>query len=373
MFSAIWNACKSIVSHVKDTIKQWTKPATATLAVGAGQDLCRSKSDLIAENAILRQQLIVLKRSVKRPKFTEGDRLRLTILSRLTKFWQSALHIVKPDTILRWHQDMFKLYWKRISTPKSREPGIPRETIELIKQMAQENPRWGAKKIYGELLKLEVVMDKRTIKKYMKMVRKKPSGQNWRTFLKNHAHEIWACDFTVIHSLFFKPFYAFVIVEHESRKVVHTAVTTNPTDEWTAQQIREATPWGKRPRFLIHDNDGKYGRQFKNLLKDSGIKAINTPPKAPRANAICERFIGSLQRECTDNFLVFHQHQLHRIISTYADYFNRQRPHQGINQHIPERLHQPTPPPNYQLKGRVISTSVFNRLFHSYSYAHQLQ
>ena len=243
MFSSIWNACKSIFNHVKNTVKQWTKPTTATLAVGAVQDLSRSKSDLVVENAILRQQLIVLKRSVKRPKFTSGDRTRLTLLARFTKFWQSALHIVQPDTILRWHRDIFKRYWKKISTPKSREPRIPRETIELIKQMARENPKWGAKKIHGEFLKLEIVVDKRTIKKYMKQVRKKPGGQNWRTFLKNHAHEIWACDFTVVHTLFFKPLYAFVIVEHESRKVVHTAVTTNPTDEWTAQQVREATPW----------------------------------------------------------------------------------------------------------------------------------
>ncbi|MCP4429224.1 MAG: hypothetical protein GY803_32475 [Chloroflexi bacterium] len=205
MFSSIWNACKSIFKHVKNTVKQWTKPTTATLAVGAVQDLSRSKSDLVVENAILRQQLIVLKRSVKRPNFTSGDRTRLTLLARLTKFWQSALHIIQPDTVLRWHRDMFRRYWKKKSTPNSREPRIPRETIAIIKQMAMENPKWGAKKIHGELLKLEIVVDKRTIKKYMKQVRKKPGGQNWRTFLKNHAHEIWACDFTVIHSLFFKP------------------------------------------------------------------------------------------------------------------------------------------------------------------------
>ncbi len=217
------------------------------------------------------------------------------------------------------------------------------------------------------------MVEKRTIKKYMKQVRKRSGGQNWRTFLKNHAHEIWACDFTVIHSLFFKPLYVFVIVEHESRKVVHTAVTKNPTDEWTAQQVREATPWGKRPKYLIHDNDGKFGSKFKGLLKNSGIKAIKTPPQAPRANAICERFIGSLKREVTDNFLIFHTYQLHRIISAYADYFNKLRPHQGIGQHIPERLHEPSPPPNYHLKGKVISTQVLNGLFHSYSYAHQLQ
>jgi transposase InsO family protein len=290
--------------------------------------MIRSKSDLVVENAILRQQLIVLKRSVKRPKFTTSDRTRLTLLARLTDFWQPALHIVQPDTILRWHRDMFRRYWKWKSTPKSREPRIPRETIELIKQMAHENPGWGTKKIHGEPLKLEIMVDKRTIRKYIKQVRKRSGGQHWRTFLKNHAHEIWACDFTVVHTLFFKPLYVFVVMEHESRRIVHTAVTTNPTDEWTAQQIREATPWGKRPKYLIHDNDGKFGSKFKGLLKDSGIKDIKTPLKAPRANALCERFMGSLQRECTDNFLIFHQHQLHRIVSAYADYFNQQRPHQ---------------------------------------------
>ena len=110
MLSFLWNACKNLFNRVKDKIKSWTKPATTTLAIGAVQDLSRSKSDLIVENAILRQQLIVLKRSIKRPKFTDGDRTRLTLLAKLTNFWQSALHIVQPDTILRWHRDMFKRY-----------------------------------------------------------------------------------------------------------------------------------------------------------------------------------------------------------------------------------------------------------------------
>jgi transposase InsO family protein len=370
MLSAIVNACKSIFNRAKNTIKKWTKPATVTLAAGAVADLTRSRQDLLVENAILQQQLIVLKRSVKRPQFTNGDRTRLTLLARLTNFWKSALFLIQPDTLLRWHRDLFRLYWKWKSTPKSREPRIPRETIELIKQMARENPRWGAKKIHGELLKLEIVVDKRTIRKYIKQVRKRSGGQNWRTFLKNHAHEIWACDFMTIHTIFFKPLYVFVIIEHASRKVVHTAVTTNPTDEWTAQQIREATPWGKKPKYLIHDNDGKFGSQFRGVLKASGIKPIKTPYQAPRANALCERFVGSLQRECTDNFFIFHANQLHKIISTYADYFNQQRPHQGINQHIPARLTEPKPTPNYQLRGKVVSTPVLKGLFHSYSYVH---
>ena len=222
MFSSIWNVCKSIFNRVKDTFKKWTRPATVTLAVGAVSDMTRNRQDLLVENAILRQQLIVLKRSVKRPQFTTGDRTRLTLLARLINLWQSDLHIVQPDTILRWHRDMFRRYWKKKSMPKSREPRIPRETIALIKQMARENPRWGIKKIHGELLKLEIVVDKRTIRKYIKQVRKKQGGQNWRTFLTNHTHEIWACDFTTIHTLFFKPLYVFVIMEHGSRKIVHT-------------------------------------------------------------------------------------------------------------------------------------------------------
>ena len=225
MLTAIINTCKNFLNRIKDKIKNITKPATATLVAGAISDLPRSKSDLIVENAILRQQLIVLKRSVKRPKLTAGDRVRLTFLARLTNFWQSAFHIVQPETVLRWHRDLFRRYWKRKSKPKGRKPRIPQETIDLIKQMALENRRWGAKKIRGELLKLGIKVHKRTIKRTMRQVRKRNSGQNWATFLRNHAKDMWACDFTVVHTLFFKPIYIFIIMHHQTRRIVHAAVT----------------------------------------------------------------------------------------------------------------------------------------------------
>ncbi len=174
---------------------------------------------------------------------------------------------------MRWHRDLFRRYWKRKSKPKNRKPRIPQETIDLIKQMALENRRWGAKKIRGELLKLGIKVHKRTIKRYMRQVRKRNSGQNWATFLRNHAKDIWACDFTVVHTIFFKPIYIFVIMHHQTRRIVHAAVTTNPTDEWTTQQLQEATPWNQKPKYLIRDNDGKYGAKFKDLLKSSGIEA----------------------------------------------------------------------------------------------------
>jgi hypothetical protein len=234
-------------SHQEST-QENHQPSTATIAVGALSDLPRSKTDLIAENAILRQQLIVLKRQVKRPQLTPGDRIRFVLIARLTRFWQTALHIIQPDTLLRWHRDLFRLYWKRISKSNKRKPRIPQETIDLIKQMAQENPFWGAEKIRGELLKLGISVGKPTIQKYMKKVHRR-SGQNWTNFLKNHAEDIWACDFTVVYDLLFRPIYIFIIIAHQTREIKHAAVTRHPTDAWTAQQLREATPWGQHPKL----------------------------------------------------------------------------------------------------------------------------
>ena len=337
MFFAIVNACKAFFHQIKETIKKFTKPQTTILVTGAASDITRNRKDLMLENAILRQQLIVLNRQVKRPKFTKRDRLHLVFLSRFTQFWDSALHLVQPETVLRWHRDIFRHYWKRKSRPKNRKPRIPQETIDLIKKMAQKNWLWGAEKIQGELLKLGIKVSKRTIQKYMRKVRKR-SSQNWTTFLKNHAHEIWACDFTTVNSLFFKPLYAFVIMEHESRKIIHTAVTLNPTDEWTAQRLREATPWGNRPKYLIRDNDSKFGKQFSTVAKGSGIEELKTPFHAPKANAHCERLIGSMKRECLDHFLIFNQYQLKRIVTEFTAYYNQHRSHQGIKQRIPARF-----------------------------------
>lgn len=369
MFTAIINACKNVINRVKAQLKKITKPATATLAISTITDLPRKKSDLIVENAMLRQQLIVLKRSVKRPKLTNGDRVRLSFLARLTDFWQSALHIVQPETLLRWHRDLFRWYWRRKSKAKSNQPRIPQETIDLIRQMARENPLWKAKKIQGELFKLGIKLHKHTIRKYMKQVRRRTS-QNWKTFLKNHAGEIWACDFTVIHTIFFKPLYVLVFMKHETREVMHTAVTDHPTDEWTAQQLREATPWGQRPRFLILDNDKKFGDQFSTMARSSGIKELRTPFQAPRANAIQERFMGSLKRECCDHFFIFRQQQLGRIVKEYATYHNQERAHQGIDQRIPGRFDEQRPQTSHMLKGKVVVTPHLNGLHHSYAYAH---
>jgi hypothetical protein len=187
------NGCLDALSS---RFTRWTKPLGTSLPLATVADLGRSKSELIAENALLRQQLIILKRQVKRPACTKTDRVLLVLLARLVRTWQQALVIVQPDTLLRWHRELFRWYWKRKSKAPACRPKVASETITLIKQMATENRLWGAERIRGELLKLGIRVCKRTIQKYMRTVRTKPPrGQKWSTFLRNHAGQIWACDF----------------------------------------------------------------------------------------------------------------------------------------------------------------------------------
>jgi len=263
---------------------------------------------------------------------------------------------------LRWHRDLFRCYWRQKSRNKNREPRVAPETIALIRRVAEENRLWGAERIRGELLKLGVQVSKRTIQKYMPIVRRSPS-QTWATFLKSHAGDIWACDFTVVHDLLFRPLYIFVIIELQTRRIVHAAVTRSPTDDWTAQQLREATPWGKGAEYLIRDRDSKYGPLFSSVAKSSGIKVLKTPVRAPKANAICERFIGSLRRGCLDHMLTLHSNQLHRTVRAYVDYYSRFRPHQGIGQRVPTQYRRTYPASS----GRIIATPVLGGLHHAYS------
>ena len=318
------------------------------------------------ENAILRQQLIVLKRQVKNPPLTTRDRVLFVLLASKLRSWKHALVIVQPDTLLRWHRELLRWVWRRKSRPRRTggRPPLSENIVALIKQMAQENRSWGAKRIRGELLKLGLQVSKNTICKYVRQLRSPHTpNQNWATFLRNHASQIWACDFLQTYDLFFRSLFVFIIIELSSRRIVHYGVTRHPTDEWVAQQLREATPFGARPRYLIRDNDRKYGASFTRAA--AGIAVLQTPYQAPKANAICERFLGSLRRECLDSFLILGERHLHRVVGEYKQYFNHARPHQGIGQRIPCRSLYPDGPP---VEGTVISRAVLGGLHHDYSW-----
>jgi len=346
---------------------RWTRPLTPSLLLGTMADLGRSKSELMAENALLRQQLIILKRQVKRPACTKTDRVLLVLLARVVRTWKQALFIVQPETLLRWHRELFRLYWKRRSKASSHKPRVAAVTIALIREMAKENRLWGAERIRGELLKLGIRVGKRTIQKYMRNVRTpRPRGQKWATFVHNHAADIWACDFIQVTDFFFRPLFAFFIIELKSRKVIHVGVTRSPTDAWVAQQLREATPYGQAPKYLIRDNDSKFGSCFARVATTSAIEILKTPFHAPRANAICERYLRSVRQECLDHLFILHKKQLQRVLNQYISYFNHARPHQGIQQQVPEP--SKSSHSSHQTGDKVIAIPRVGGLHHDYQW-----
>ena len=342
MFTAIGRSLRRRARASLCAARRWLlaqlKPATGTPLGGALGDLARTKPELVAENALLRQQLLVLRRQVRRPALTPADRRRLVLLARLARNWRAALLIVQPGTLLRWHRQAYRLVWRARSAAARKRPQVAAETVALIRRLAAENRLWGAERIRGELRKLGIRVGKRTVQRHMRTARPPRTGgggQTWGTFLRNHAHQTWACDFLQVVDLGFRSLFAFFVVELGSRRVVHVGVTRHPTDAWVAQQLREATPFDQRPRFLIHDNDAKYGPRFARLAAASGIRVLRTPLRAPRANATCERFLGSVRRECLDHILVLGEGHLRRVLREYVRYFNAARPHQGIGQGIP--------------------------------------
>jgi putative transposase len=349
-------------------ILRWLKPSTTSLALGTFADLTRGKAELLAENALLRQQLIILCRQVKRPVYRKRDRLLLVVLASMVRTWKQALFLVQPETLLRWHRELFRVYWTHKCRVHERKPRLSSEAISLIKEMAANNRLWGAERIRGELLKLDIRVSKRTIQRYIRQGRpKRIRGQTWKTFLRNHVAEMWACDFLQVTDLFFRPLFAFFIIELKSRKVMHVNVTRAPTDSWVAQQLREATPYGQTPKYLIRDNDKKFGPGFARVATISGIKVLRTPYRTPQANAICERFLGSVRRECLDHFFIFHEKQLSRLLKAYTRYFNQARPHQGLGQRIPDPPVLSAPSANQLSK--VCAVPVLGELHHDYQKA----
>ncbi len=347
-----------------------TRPTATPLAVGALADLVRSRPELVAENALLRHQLAILRRGTRRPRCTPADRALLVLLASRVRTWRAALLIVQPETLLRWHRRLFRGHWRRKSRAQivAHRPPLAPETIALIKEMAGANRLWGAERIRGELLKLDIRVAKSTIQKYLREVRPpRHAGQSWSTFLRNHAGATWACDFLPVTDVFFRQVYAFFVIALGTRRVVHVGVTRQPTDAWVAQQLREATPYGEQPRYLIHDNDSKFGRAFAQVAAASGITELRTAYRAPRQNALCARFLGSVRRECLDHMLVLDEGHLRGILREYAGYFNHARPHQGLAQRIPEAAGAGAS--RGEQRGKVRAIPILGGLHHTYGRA----
>jgi putative transposase len=316
---------------------------------------------LVTENLALRQQLLVLHRSSSRPRLRHRDRLFWIALSQLWRDWRTILVIVKPETVVKWHRQGFKCYWrwKSRSRPVGR-PRIDQEIRDLIRKMSRENRTWGVPRIQAELHLLGYEVAESTVAKYRVRIRRPPS-QTWKSFLQNHAGQIVAIDFFTVPTVTFNILYVLVVLLHERRQVAHFNVTAHPTALWTAQQIIEAFPEETAPRFLLRDRDSIYGEHFRLRIAGMGIEEVVTAAQSPWQNPYAERLIGSIRRECLDHLIVFNEEQLRRILREYFGYYNGVRPHQSLERNAPEPREIEPP-----ARGSIISLPQVGGLHHRY-------
>src|ERR671924_552060 len=281
----------------------------------------RNHEALVTENLLLRHQLAVLTRPTrKRARLRARDKLFWVVVRALRCDWRLHLVLVRPESVIRWHRQAWRLVWRWRSRGPTGRPRLSAAVRQLIATMARENPRWGSERIRGELLKLGIVVSKRSIQRYRRRGPAHPSSHTWRTFLTNHAHHVWAADLFTVQTLTFKTLYVLVFIAHHRRELVHVNVTANPTAAWVWRQLIEATPWGQQPRHLLRDRDAVYGHDFRQRARRVGIDAIATPVASPRANAIIERFIGTLRRACLDHLIILDEQHLRPGVKEFVGY-----------------------------------------------------
>jgi putative transposase len=304
--------------------------------------IVRSRSALSAEILFLRKQLAFYQeRQVTPRRLNDPARFSLMFWSRLFD-WKDALVIVKPETLIGWHRKGFKLFWKW----KSRvgRPRLPKDIRDLIVRMALENPTWGQARVAAELsVKLDIYVSPRTVRKYWppepeRRGRRKTSSQHWRTFIRNHAQSMVACDFFVVVTARFRMLYVFLFMEIGTRRIVHCNATAHPTAQWTLQQLREAIPSDHSYRFLLRDRDSIFSNEVDEQLQAFGLRVLRTPARVPQANAYCERLVGTVRRECLDFMIPFGEVHLKRILKEWIGHYNQGRPHLSLGPGIPESM-----------------------------------
>jgi transposase InsO family protein len=319
----------------------------------------KSRARLEAEVLVLRHQLNVLVRKVgRRPRLLSWDRLVFVVLYRLCPQVLDSVSIIKPHTVIRWHRTGFNAYWRWKSRARGGRPKIDAETRALIREMSRANQLWGAPRIHGELLKLGIAVAQSTVAKYM-VKRRGPPGQDWKTFLRNHADGIAAVDLFVVPTVGFKLLYCLLVLGHGRRRLVHHAVTAHPTAEWIGRQIVEAFPWDGAPEYLVRDRDAVYGQVVRRRLRGLGIRDRSVAPRSPWQNGYVERLIGSVRRECLDHTIVLSESHLRRIMTAYKTYYNEARTHLSLSKDTP--LGRPI-----ERIGRIIAQPMIGGLHHRY-------
>jgi transposase InsO family protein len=298
-----------------------------------------------AELPVLRHENTVLRRHAGRVRYEPADRMWFAALAWLIpRLRWTGIFPVTPATLLAWHR---KLAARRYDTSRRRKPGRPPTVpgiARLAVRLAKENPRWGYRRIHGELTKLGIAVALSTVREILRAGGIDPAprrtGPAWRQFLHAQATGVLAADFLLADTALLKRLYVLVFIEHGTRRMHRGGVTAHPTGDWTVQQARNlALSPGERfegIRFLIRDRGPDFTASSGAVFHAAGAKIVRTAVQAPRMNAICERLIGTLRRELLDRVLIISEQHLRAVLTEYQEHYNTARPHQGIAQRVPD-------------------------------------
>jgi putative transposase len=334
--------------------------------------LARSAQSKNAEILVLRHEVAVLRRQVNRPRLSWADRAMLAALIGLLSQACRMHRIVTPATILRWHRDLVRRRWTQ---PRGHRSGGRRTTPELHRlalRLAAENSSWGYRRIHGELTGLGYQIGASTVWSILKRAGIDPAprrnGPSWRQFLRGQARGILATDLFCVDTLLLQRLYVLFVVEHATRRAYVLGVTAHPTGAWVAQQARNfLMDLGDRAaefRILIRDRDSKFTDVFDAVFASDAIRILRTPVRAPRANAIAERWIGTVRRELLDRILIVNRRHLTAVLTEYVAHFNHHRPHRALNQAAPLRS---LPPPAAPSQPHVRRRDLLDGLIHEYT------
>jgi transposase InsO family protein len=339
--------------------------------------LARREVSKDAELLVLRHENAVLRRQICRVRYQPGDRLWLAALSRVIprRRWGEAF-MMTPATLLAWHRRLVARKWDYTSRRRPGRPSTPAAIRKLVIRMATENPTWGHRRVQGELVRLGHRIASSTVWQILRVAGIDPAprrmGPTWKQFLTAQARGILAVDFVHVDTVLLRRLYALIVIEHGTRRVHLAGITANPDGAWTAQAARnflmDPDQLTASIKFLIRDRAGQFTGSFDAVFTAEGIRILASPPQAPKANAICERIIGTLRRELSGRLLIVNEHHLRRVLTEYLHHYNTARPHRALGQAAPAQAD--TRPPEINLaKYRIRRKQVLGGLTHEYQIA----
>ena len=334
---------------------------------------CQGRDELAIEVVMLRHEVSVLRRQIDRPALRLADRALLAGLARLLPRHRRRHLFVQPDTLLRWHRDLVRRRWTHPHRRSGRPP-VPSGTVALVLRLAKENPTWGYRRVHGELATMGIKLAPSSIWAILKRHGLEPSprrsGPTWAEFLRVQAKGLLACDFFSVDTVLLRRLYVLFFVEADTRIVHLAGVTAHPTCTWVTQQARNfcfgLTERTSPAKFLIRDRDTKFTFSFDAVFVAEGIRIIKTPVRAPRVNAVAERFVGTVRRECLDRLLILGRRHVQAVLVEYLHHYDTHRPHRSLQQRAPRSVTDPTLPITDVDVARLRRADILGGLIHEY-------